>query len=82
MQSKTGERVSQGEEGTYVFVKGFQKCKWTHSDLHKAFESHGSIVSAKVSIDRFHCCKGYGYLQFETPEQAQKAISDVMLILK
>lgn len=48
-----------------------------HSDLHRAFEGCGKILSAKVSLDRQHKCKGFGYIQFETAQQAQKAISDV-----
>jgi RNA recognition motif. (a.k.a. RRM, RBD, or RNP domain) len=60
-----------------IFVKGFLKAQWLHSDIHRAFEKFGKILSAKVSIDRNHKGKGYGYVQYETPDQAQKAIDEV-----
>jgi hypothetical protein len=53
VQSKSGDAASD-ERSTYVFVKGFSKARWNHSDLYRAFESHGLILSAKVSIDRYH----------------------------
>ena len=60
-------------------MKGFLKSQWMHSDLHRAFEMHGKILSAKVSLDRNHKTKGYGYIQFENAEQAQKAITEVRM---
>lgn len=60
-----------------MFVKGFMKEKWLHSDLFAAFETQGAIVSAKVSIDKFHISKGFGYVQFERVEDAEKAKSSV-----
>jgi hypothetical protein len=39
---------------SYIFVKGFLNEKWDHEDLHKAFERFGTIMSAKVSIDKNH----------------------------
>lgn len=60
-------------------MKGFAKAKWQHSDLFAAFESFGSILSAKVSLDRNHSSKGFGYIQFETKEQAEKAIQEVII---
>jgi len=49
-------------------VKGFIKEKWVHSDLHSEFETYGNIVSAKVSIDKAHISKGFGYVQFGSSE--------------
>ena len=69
--------VNPEEKLSYVFVKGFLNEKWTHEDLHKAFEKWGIIVSAKVSIDKDHQCKGYGYIQYQKSEQAAKAIQEV-----
>lgn len=63
-QQAKGETLAE-ERATYVFVKGFSKAKWQHSDLFAAFESFGSILSAKVSLDRNHSSKGFGYIQFE-----------------
>jgi RNA recognition motif-containing protein len=73
-QQAKGE-ASAEERASYVFVKGFSKTRWQHSDLFKAFEPFGNILSAKVSLDRNHCSRGFGYIQYETKEQAASAIS-------
>ena len=63
IQSKGNSTVTSAEDTScYVFVKGFLKERWIHSDLYNAFEAHGSIVSAKVSIDRHHISRGFGYV--------------------
>lgn len=43
-------------------MKGFAKANWTHEDLYNAFSKYGTIISAKVSIDKDHNSKGYGYV--------------------
>lgn len=75
--SSPSSAVSDG----YVFVKGFLKAHWLHSDLYKAFEGYGKIVSAKVSLDRTHNSRGYGFVQFDTAEQAAKAIQEVITLI-
>jgi RNA recognition motif-containing protein len=39
--------------------------------LHKAFEKFGTILSAKISIDKNHNSRGYGFIQFSSVEEAQ-----------
>ncbi len=73
LQSKDQGQSNSEDTKCYVFVKGFMKDKWLHSDLYSAFETFGTIVSAKVSIDKFHISKGFGYVQFESAVQAEKA---------
>jgi RNA recognition motif-containing protein len=70
MQSKSGATSadSSSEKNAYVFVKGFSKERWGHEDLYKAFLPFGTILSAKVSIDRSHHSKGFGYVQFQTED--------------
>jgi len=69
---------SLSESGkTSLFVKGFQDLHWTHADLHAAFEKFGRIESAKVSIDKDHVCRGYGFVRFKTHEEAKAAIEEV-----
>jgi RNA recognition motif-containing protein len=51
-----------------------------HSNLYRSFEAHGTILSAKVSIDKHHKGKGFGYIQFATREMAERAISIVSLV--
>ncbi len=53
------------------------KDKWLHRDIYGAFETFGSIVSAKVSIDKNHISKGFGYVQFEKASEAEKAKAEV-----
>jgi RNA recognition motif-containing protein len=78
-QSKSSE-ISENELASYVFVKGFLKENWMHSNLYRSFEAHGTILSAKVSIDKHHKGKGFGYIQFATREMAERAISIVSLV--
>lgn len=66
----------------HLFVKGFVTLDWTHEDIYMCFKQFGEIVSAKVSIDADHKCKGYGYVQFADPESARKAIEKVSTHLK
>ena len=77
LQSKDLATGSTDDSHCYVFVKGFMKDKWLHSDLYNAFETYGSIVSAKVSIDKNHISKGFGYVQFEKASEAEKAKAEV-----
>ncbi len=66
--SGDADHSSAATTSSDIFVKGFIKSQWMHSDLHRAFEKFGTILSAKVSLDRNHKTKGYGYVQFENPE--------------
>lgn len=65
------------EAKALIFVKGFKRASWTHEDLYNAFRQFGNIVSAKVSQDHTHKSKGFGYVQFESASEAQKAIREV-----
>lgn len=45
------------------------------SDLEQLFAEHGTVVSAKVVIDReTNRSRGFGFVEMETEEQAQAAI--------
>jgi hypothetical protein len=53
----------QHEDGTLdLFVKGFIKLNWTHQDLYNEFSQFGKVVSAKISVDKEHKSRGYGYV--------------------
>jgi RNA recognition motif-containing protein len=58
---------------THLFVKGLPR-KWQHEDLCSAFEPFGKVISAKVSINPDHSSKGFGYVQFESDKDCQKAL--------
>lgn len=45
--------------------------------LQAIFANYGNILSCKVQVFDNGNSKGYGYVQFETPESAQKAIEEL-----
>lgn len=45
--------------------------------LHDTFEAFGKIVSAKVPVTPDGKSRGFGFIQFDTPEGAEKAIENV-----
>lgn len=48
-----------------------------HKALHDTFSVFGNIVSCKVAVDSSGQSKGYGFVQYETEESAQKAMSQL-----
>jgi cold-inducible RNA-binding protein len=51
---------------------------WSVNDeeLRQTFEAHGTVVSAKIITDRTTGrSRGFGFVEMENPEDAQKAIS-------
>ena len=77
MHAVKGEPGGKDVQSTSVFVKGFEKLKWTHEDLYAKFCTFGRILSCKVSIDAEHNFLGFGYIQFSKIEEAQRAIQEV-----
>ena len=45
--------------------------------LQAIFSKYGKILSCKVQVCENGDSKGYGNVQFETPESAQKAIEEL-----
>lgn len=45
-----------------------------HKALHDTFSSFGNILSCKVATDSSGQSKGYGFVQYDSDEAAQKAI--------
>lgn len=46
------------------------------AELQEVFINFGSVLSAKVVIDRFSGrSKGFGFVEMQTPEDAQKALA-------
>jgi len=77
MHAVKGEPGGKDVQSTSVFVKGFEKLKWTHEDLYAKFCTFGRILSCKVSIDAEHNFLGFDYIQFSKIEEAQRAIQEV-----
>lgn len=57
-----------------LFVKGLP-ASTKSKDLNAFFNKFGNIVSCKAVYGINGVCKGYGYLQYETKEGAEKAIA-------
>uniref|UniRef100_A0A1J3GRT7 Polyadenylate-binding protein n=2 Tax=Noccaea caerulescens TaxID=107243 RepID=A0A1J3GRT7_NOCCA len=59
-----------------IFIKNLDKAI-DHKALHDTFSVFGNIVSCKVAVDSSGQSKGYGFVQYETEESAQKAMSQL-----
>lgn len=62
---------------TKLFVGGLAY-SMSSDDLREAFAGVGTVVSATVITDReTNRSKGFGFVEMETEEEAQKAISEL-----
>ena len=62
---------NQPENFTNVYIKNFGK-DMDEERLRELAEKFGNVVSLKVVTDKSGCPKGFGFVSYETPEQAQK----------
>jgi len=62
---------------TNVFVKNFGEEVDTDDKLKEMFEKYGSIVSAKVMTDENGKGRGFGFVSFQLPEYAEKAVEEM-----
>ncbi|XP_051787018.1 protein boule-like [Erpetoichthys calabaricus] len=59
-----------------IFVCGFD-LKTTEQDLYRLFSRHGVVKEVKIVNDRAGIPKGYGFVTFETNEDAQRILKDI-----
>jgi len=55
-------------------MQNFDPERVTNKVLHETFERYGVVLSAKVATDAGGRSKGYGFIQFEDPQNAARAI--------
>lgn len=49
----------------------------TESELCRVFSAYGNVKSTKIIVDRAGVSKGYGFVTFETEQEAQRLQSEV-----
>ncbi|XP_064183467.1 RNA-binding motif, single-stranded-interacting protein 1 isoform X2 [Anguilla rostrata] len=60
---------------TNLYIRGLAPATTDH-DLVKLCQPYGKIVSTKAILDKTtNKCKGYGFVDFDSPAAAQKAVS-------
>ncbi|XP_047325343.1 polyadenylate-binding protein 2-like [Impatiens glandulifera] len=59
-----------------IFIKNLDKAI-DNKSLHDTFAPFGNILSCKIATDSSGNSKGYGFVQFESDEAAQKAIEQL-----
>ncbi|XP_028406076.1 polyadenylate-binding protein 4-like [Dendronephthya gigantea] len=73
-QQQKMERINQFQ-GVNLYIKNLEE---TIDDtrLRKEFENYGTITSAKVMRDDKGNSKGFGFVCFQSPEEATKAVTE------
>lgn len=67
-------RLPEKLSETNLYIRGLS-AETTDQDLHKMCEKFGKIVSTKAIVDNETSkCKGYGFVDFENPDSARKAV--------
>lgn len=59
-----------------LFVKDIDK-EVTPKDLHNHFNTIGRVVTAQIATDASGKSLGYGYVQFESTEDAKRALEQL-----
>jgi len=74
-EAQKAERL-QRYQGVNLYVKNLDD-SIGDEDLRRQFESFGKITSAKVMCDEANRSKGFGFVCFEKPDDATKAVVDM-----
>ncbi|XP_072506118.1 RNA-binding motif, single-stranded-interacting protein 3 isoform X9 [Notamacropus eugenii] len=71
--NNSGEQLSK----TNLYIRGLPPGT-TDQDLIKLCQPYGKIVSTKAILDKnTNQCKGYGFVDFDSPAAAQKAVASL-----
>ncbi|CAI8017248.1 Protein alan shepard [Geodia barretti] len=63
---------------TNLYIRGLSE-KCCDEDLTRMCQQYGKIVSTKAILDKeTNCCKGYGFVDFENPADAMRAVHSLM----
>jgi RNA recognition motif-containing protein len=54
----------------------------TESELCRVFSAYGNVKSTKIIVDRAGVSKGYGFVTFETEQEAQRLQTEVRQMKK
>ncbi|KAH9440940.1 hypothetical protein MJO28_016089 [Puccinia striiformis f. sp. tritici] len=73
--TKSTKGTSKGLPEANIFVKDLP-LKLSALAFHDTFSAFGEILSSKLAVDHENVSKGYGFVQYATAEQAQKAITE------
>ncbi|KRZ16098.1 RNA-binding motif, single-stranded-interacting protein 3 [Trichinella zimbabwensis] len=81
--SATGDRSSRSVSSgsprehlsqTNLYIRGLAR-NTSDRDLYNMCQQYGKIVSTKAILDKTtNLCKGYGFVDFDTPEAAEQAV--------
>uniref|UniRef100_A0A8C5KUI3 RNA-binding motif, single-stranded-interacting protein 2 pseudogene n=1 Tax=Jaculus jaculus TaxID=51337 RepID=A0A8C5KUI3_JACJA len=72
--SNSGSNGHDQLSKTNLYIRGLQ-AGTTDQDLVKLCQPYGKIVSTKAILDKTtNKCKGYGFVDFDSPSSAQKAV--------
>ncbi|KAM3146899.1 hypothetical protein pb186bvf_001053 [Paramecium bursaria] len=66
--------IKEMDREANVFFAGFPKLV-TNKQIHEFFQKYGPVNSAKLSVDENKQSRGYGWVQFDTKENADNLIT-------
>ena len=77
-ETPTIASTSESQNSTPKLYIGSMPFDWTAEHLEEIFKPYGRVTSAAVVADQStQRSKGFGFVEFETSAEAQKAISGV-----